>query len=89
MSKYLGLSEKSIIKNPIKNCFDLLAIGRIPNAKIFFFSIKYRSNQEMAIATNIPIIYLVGFKLCLLPKYRNTIADIPRKNRVIYATQKS
>jgi hypothetical protein len=42
-----------------------LAIGRKPNAKIFFFSIKYRSIQEKAIATNIPILYLVGFELCL------------------------
>jgi hypothetical protein len=55
------MQSVAVIKNPSKNWFNLFAIGRKPNAKIFFFSIRCNSNHEMAIATNIPIIYLVGF----------------------------
>ena len=65
-SKYWTRTQSiPVIINPIRNCCNLLTIGRNPKAKIFFFSIKKRSNQEMVIATNIPIIYAYGFKLCL------------------------
>ena len=47
--------------NPIKNYFDLLPIGKNPKAKILFFSIKKKSNQEMPIEIKIPVIYLVDF----------------------------
>jgi hypothetical protein len=49
-----------VIKHPIVNCINLLRIGRNPSARIFLFSMKKRSNQEMASATKIPIIDVVG-----------------------------